>query len=743
MKMATSTKTNLVIVESAAKSKTIAKYLNSSKELKSFGKFQVVASYGHVRDLKKKELGIDVDRDFKPTYEVIQDKMKLVSELQEKTSNADQIFLAADPDREGESIAFHLKQVLKLKDYKRVTFTEITQKALEKAFSNTRKINDDLVDAQETRRFLDRLVGFKLSPLLWKTFTTGNTTTLSAGRVQSAVLHMMIEKEKSIQDFETSPYWSFQGDFQLDKEVLSESKLYSKGTIHKVDTDVKQAEAFMKKYISGKFSINNVKTKTSKQNPDLPYITSSLQQDAYSKLGMPLKRSMQLAQELYEAGYITYMRTDSYSMSDDFKALAQKYIVDKWGEDYYGGGVGGKKAKAVKGAQEAHECIRITNPEVLGDTIAKEMGKDQRELYELIWKRTLASLMKAATFDELEIYIVDEKMVGKDMHFLSSFKKVKFLGFLIVYGNNSKGTDFTKLITMLDKGTYKLQCSQVVARNTWTSPPQRFSESSMVKVLEAEGLGRPSTYSAILSKLTERKYILKSNIEGEKRDVTHLQYNPSSKVIKSLKDQTTVGDEKSKLVPTEIGIQVDKFLSQHFDYIVDKQFTAHMEGDLDRIAKGEVSKLDILNMFWGRFSVDINKVAGVKATKVVLKAESNELTVDGKKYIVRLAKYGPVIQYDDKKYINLKPYLTLVKKQYTDIDDNDIRFLLNMPRDLCEVDGVSVKLMYGPYGLYMKYADANVPLTKKAAYTIIKGEQLDKKDIVKMIEYKANKKQDK
>lgn len=728
--------TNLVIVESAAKSKTITKYLNSSKELKGLGKFVVVASFGHVRDLQKKDLGIDIEKNFTPRYVIIDDKQKLIDDLKRKAKEASTVYLASDPDREGEGIAQHLKDVLELKKYKRITFTEITQKALEKAIQNPRTIDQQLVDAQETRRILDRIVGFKLSPLLWKKYTTNSASTLSAGRVQSAVLHIIIQKETEIKEFDSTPYWNILANFVLslskDKTQLKDVKLYKGSTIHKIPK-IEDVVAFFSR-LSNKYTIQDIRTRLVKQSADLPFITSTLQQEAYSKLGMPLKRTMQLAQDLYEGGFITYMRTDSYNMSDDFKEHAKSFIEGTYG-DYYEGG--SKKKGHVKGAQEAHECIRVTDATqttITGD----KFSKDHKSLYDMIWKRSIAYLMKQCIYDELEIKITDSSF-AKDFSFQTSFRKVKFNGFMIVYGVENEVYDFSEILDKVRKGSYGLVCENMFSKNIWTSPPQRYNESSIVKVLETEGLGRPSTYSTIMSKLFERRYIIKADITGEKKDVVHVSYTPSTKKVTKQTDTTIIGSDKTKIIPTEIGYEIDKYLALNFDYIVDKNFTALMENDLDKIAEGQKDKLSVLNLFWKHFEEDLKKQGGIKEKKQVLQAKSNEVEINGIKYIVRIAKYGPVIQYDGNKYINLKPYLLLVRKQYTDIDENDISFLVNLPRVIAQYNNKPMNLVYGPYGLYIKYNNTNKSISKYLALKFIKGEQITEEDIQKVLDYQSKK----
>ncbi len=749
--------TNLVIVESKGKVASITKYLNSSKELKPLGKFIVMASFGHIYELKKPGLGVDIDNDFKPEYQLISEKKKIVDELIKKSKTVDNVYLASDRDDEGCQIANSIKDALKLKKYKRIVFTEITQKALENAVKNPGLIDEKQLAAQETRRILDRLVGFKLSPLLWKKFTTGKQSTLSAGRVQSAALHMIINKEDEINNFKLNSYWNISGNFKLtvakDKRELEDVKLYKGETIHKFLKSDDVINFFKKN--QNKFVISDVKSKISKQNADMPYITSSLQQDAYSKHGFALKRTMALAQSLYESGLITYMRTDSYNMSEDFKELAGKYIIQTYGENYYEEGGSKKKKTSVKGAQSAHECIRVTDPSVVN--IGDKFEKDAAKLYEMIWCRSIGYLMKPCIYDELEIRIMDKSFVKDlaDMSFITTYKKVKFNGFQIVYGVKNDNYNFGDYIESLKNGNYTLSADSLYSKNIWSAPPQRYNESSIVKALENEGIGRPSTYATIMTKLFERKYIIKGNIEGIKKDVEHYKFTPQSGKITKEKDTTMVGAEKTKLIPTDIGIQIDKYLETNFDYIVDKKFTAHMEEDLDRIAEGEKKKLDVLRVFWSRFHEDLDKQEGIKEKKVALKTESNEIDVDGQKYIVRIAKFGPVIQYikpgalskvnakgkeePTYTYIPLKGYLQLIKKGYTEIGEEDIRFLTSLPKELMKINGNSVNLNMGPFGLYLKYNGKNIPITKKFTYKIIKGEEYDNKEILDMIEYNANK----
>jgi DNA topoisomerase-1 len=736
---------NLVIVESPAKAKTIAKYLNGSKALRDMGKFIVMSSKGHIRDLKNRELSVDIEKDFEPHYEVLKDKVALVKELKEKAKQVDHVYLAADFDREGEAISEHIRATLGLKKYYRITFTEITQKALENAVKSPRQIDNDLVDAQETRRILDRLVGFKISPLLWKTYNA-NKIHLSAGRVQSAVLHILKEREQEIKSFTTGAYWYFQGNFTLtlanESHELEEVKLYDNDRVYKIDTNLQDVQNYIKQF-QNKFSIIDLKIRQMKQNADLPFITSTLQQEAYSKHGFPLKRTMALAQDLYEKGYITYMRTDSYNISEDFKEDAKTFVIQKYGEEYYEG-QNQKKSKKTKNAQEAHEAIRPTN---VHTTFIDELGftVDHKKLYEMIWKKTVGYFMKAALFDELEIKISDNGL-PKTAYFQASFKKTKFNGHLVLYGVQNDTYNFERYIDTIRKKNYGILCHIVTAKNTWANPPARFSEASIIKTLEAESIGRPSTFATILTKLFEKHYVMKSDIRGEDKKVTHLKYIPSTG-IKQESDTITIGHERSKLVPSDIGLEIDSFMENNFSYIIDKHFTATMEEDLDKIANGVVTRNDVLRSFWSTFGDDVNRIEmQKKSEKIKIENENLSYVVNGKEYIVRVAKYGPVVQYqigDVIKYIDIKSYLKYTNKSYTNITEDDVKFLINLPKKIASINGFDVMLTAGPYGLYFKYNEQNIKIPLKFIKKMLDPEMKDtitSAEYASIIAYKDTKK---
>lgn len=717
---------NLVIVESPAKAKTIAKYLNGNKNLRHLGKFVVMSSKGHIRDLKLRELSIDVDHDFKTDYEILKDKVELVKELKEKALQVNNVYLAADFDREGEAISQHLKVALGLKKYHRITFTEITSKALEQAILNPRKIDDNLVNAQETRRVLDRLVGFKISPLLWKRYNA-NKIHLSAGRVQSAVLHLIKEKEQEVKAFKTHPYWYFAGNFDLkignEVHKMTDVKLYDNDRVYKIDDEVEQVRKYLGR-IQDKFTITELKKRQIKQNADLPFITSTLQQEAYSKHGFPIKRTMALAQDLYEKGFITYMRTDSFNISEDFKQQAEQFIVEKYGVDYFEG-THHKKPKQTKNAQEAHEAIRPTNA-MLSKLEEQGLNVDHKKLYDLIWKRTIAYFMKAVIYEELEINIHDTGL-PKTAYFLASFKKVKFNGFMLLYGLQNEQYDFQKYMDIIKQKDYKIVCNSIEGHNTFTSPPARYNEASIIKTLEAESIGRPSTFTTILTKLFEKHYVLKSDVRGEDKNAVHLFLTPSTSKITEKTEVVTVGHERSKLVPSNIGVTIDEFMETNFHYIIDKGFTASMEDDLDKIANGEITRSNVLNNFWKTFGDDVKKIEEQKkAEKIKVQNQQLSYNIDGKEYIIRLTKYGPAIQYNNgtqDKYIDIKNYLKYLGKSYVDTSIDDVKFMLSLPIKYHKVDNIDLVLTAGPYGLYFKYNDENVKIPQKIIKKMLDPEQ--------------------
>jgi DNA topoisomerase-1 len=727
-------KHTLVLVESPAKAKIISKYLNSIPELKTkYGTFSVMATFGHIRDLKRKELSVTIEKSFEPKYAPIEEKKKVIDDLNKNIKKSDMILLASDSDLEGHAIAWHIQQHFKLKNYKRIVFNEITKPALKTAVLNAGNIDMNAVNAQQARRVLDRLVGFKLSPVLWKYYkTNAGAGGLSAGRVQSAVLKIIIDKEKDIEEFKSTSYWTIEGDFSHD---ITEAKLYKSGTIFKEENSSEVIKLLKK--LETDFKITECATKLLKVKPDNPFITSTLQQEAYNKLGFSIKYTMKIAQELYENGHITYMRTDSFNISVD----ALKNIVNKIREKYGNTYLDEKNtiAKNKNNAQGAHECIRPTD--INSESI--KMSKDHINLYEMIWKRTISYKMKPAIYEELSVKLVDKYLKKiDDMHFLGKFKKIDFEGFLIVYGQKKDDKDLKAKISELK--TAKISCKKVTAHNTWKSPPARYNESSIIKTLDNEGIGRPSTYATIISKLFDKNYATKQDVPGETKKTIHYTWNPAKKDFKENKDIVQLGKERGKIVPTNVGKGINEFLSNNFDYIIDKEFTAEMEKELDKISDGEKTYISTMNDFWQEFSKHLSKVNNVEVQqKTNLKNESMNFTYNGMDYNVKLSRYGPVVQYEDKqgdtKYKDLKNYLKLKGIGYTDVTEDDLAFITNIPYNY----GNGFELRSGMYGYYIK---KNGKENYKLPYKFIdKGNpekmfKISKKDLEEITSYKKTEK---
>jgi DNA topoisomerase I len=705
--------TNLLIVESPSKIKTIQKYLTSISQHLGLGEFVIVASYGHFRDLDKKTLSINTNT-FEPKYSTMPDKQKLVKDLVLKANKASCIWLASDLDREGEAIAWHVKSVLGLKEsqYKRITFNEITKSALESALMHPRKIDMNMVDAQKGRRLVDRIVGYKLTELLWKVFKSSSL--LSAGRVQSAVLHIILEKEKAICSFIPTSYWHVHGDFALRQTAtgtsldMLDAKLYSiddnKVVKFNSAADIK---AFMTRVTPDGYTLHHVALSKATTRPDRPYITSTLQQDAYQKCGMGIQRTMKIAQDLYEAGLITYMRTDSYHLSEDFMGKLGAFIKETYGVPYFHPHTTSKKAK---NSQEAHEAIRPTR---LGDYPLTKMTKEHQKLYAMIWRRTVASQMAAAEYEELHIDVACT--FAPKYFFRGKWRQLVFDGFLKIYTDDAdednrspRRLDLARLLKQLDAGGKKhiaATAKLVRAVNTWAVPPSRFNESSLVKKMDTDGIGRPSTYGTILKKLFDKHYVEKRDIEGGLRQYVHYEWSATKGRVKEISEEKPWFNERSVVIPTAIGQQVDAFLSQAFPLMVNVDFTAALEADLDRIASGETPYLASMKTFYARFMESLSKVAlpGRGDKKTLQQATVEPITVNGVEYIVRGARYGPVIEYKDtpnankSSYINLSPFLKATKKGMEDITEEDVKFLTSLPVTLTK----EVSIKYGSYGLYI------------------------------------------
>ncbi|ARV12455.1 type I DNA topoisomerase [Gilvibacter sp. SZ-19] len=673
---------NLVIVESPAKAKTIEKFLGKE--------YKVASSFGHIVDLPSKELGVDVEGDFKPKYVVPSDKKKLVKELKEMAAKAEMVWLASDEDREGEAIAWHLFESLGLTEdkTKRIVFHEITKSAILKAIANPRSIDYNLVNAQQARRVLDRLVGYEISPVLWRKVKGG----LSAGRVQSVSVRLIVEREREIMDF--TPVASYRVDAMFETE---EGKSFKAKLPQNFDSSA-EANSFLEKNLNADFSIASLTKKPAKKSPAAPFTTSTLQQEASRKLYFSVSKTMTLAQRLYEAGLITYMRTDSVNLSDEAKAAAKEEITKSYGEEY--SKPRNYKGKA-KGAQEAHEAIRPTDM----SRHAVDIDRDQARLYELIWKRTIASQMSDAKLERTQVKI--EANTHKEL-FTANGEMIKFDGFLKVYleGIDDDEEEQDGMLPSLAEGD-PLKNKYITATERFTRPPYRYTEASLVKKLEELGIGRPSTYAPTISTIQNRNYVEKGTVDGSERKYEQLTLKNGKISAKELTEM--VGSDKGKLVPTDIGMIVNDFLVDHFDNIVDYNFTAKVEEDFDQIADGDEKWTEMMRDFYHSFHPQVKDVAENA------ERESGERILgthpeSGKTVLVRLGKFGPMAQIgapddEEKQFASLTP-----EQQLTTITLEEALDLFKLPRDLGEYEGEAIEVNNGRYGPYVRFGKKFISL---------------------------------
>ena len=683
---------NLVIVESPAKAKTIEKFLGKEYTVKS--------SFGHIRDLSKKELGIDISNNFEPHYEIPADKKKVVGELDKLAKSAKTVWLASDEDREGEAIAWHLAQVLGLdpKTTKRIVFHEITKNAILHAVENPRSINMDLVNAQQARRVLDRLVGFELSPVLWRKVKPP----LSAGRVQSVAVRLIVEREREIIAFESKDYYRVVADFEI-AGANGKSGAF-RAELNKRFATEQEAEAFLGKCKDARFTVLNVEQKPSKKNPPAPFTTSTLQQEAGRKLGMSVSQTMAVAQRLYEAGYITYMRTDSVNLSNQALAAAKEEVTALFGAEY--SEVRNFKTKS-KGAQEAHEAIR---PSYMNHRTI-EGGPQEKRLYELIWKRTVASQMASA---QTERTVVDIAVSGAAEQFVATGEVVKFDGFLRLYSESVEdetGEGEEALLPPMKKGD-EPTAQTITALQRFTQSPPRYSEASLVKRLEELGIGRPSTYAPTISTIITRGYVIKESRDGEKRGYTQLTLSKGKIARKTLTE--TVGKEKNKLSPTDIGMIVTDFLDAQFAAVMDYNFTASVEKEFDEIAMGEKSWPEMIRSFYDEFH---SKVDEALESKPVKSSQMHELGVDpksGKPVFVKIGRFGPVAQIGGAEGDEEKPRFASLKKGQliATITLDEALALFDLPRKLGEFEDKEVVIGVGRFGPYARHDGKFVSLAK-------------------------------
>ncbi|MFN3753446.1 type I DNA topoisomerase [Flavobacterium sp.] len=675
---------NLVIVESPAKAKTIEKFLGSD--------YQVESSYGHIADLPSKEIGVDVLNGFKPKYEVSSDKKALVTKLKGLAKNAEMVWLASDEDREGEAISWHLAEELKLdkNKTKRIVFHEITKTAIQKAIENPRGIDYNLVNAQQARRVLDRLVGYELSPVLWKKVKGG----LSAGRVQSVSVRLIVEREREIQEFKAVASYSVTAEF------INEAGKVVKAKLPKNFATKKEAEDFLQKNIGSTYKVADLETKPTKKSPAAPFTTSTLQQEAARKLYLPVGITMQIAQRLYEAGLITYMRTDSVNLSQEAQAAAQAEITSYYGAEFSKPRNFNTKSK---GAQEAHEAIRPTD--MSRHTVNVE--RDQARLYELIWKRTLASQMSDA---ELERTNVKIEANNHSEVFQATGEVIKFEGFLKVYleGSDDDDEEQEGMLPAL-KVNEKLANNNITATERYTRPASRYTEASLVKKLEELGIGRPSTYAPTISTIINRNYVEKGNLDGVERKYVQLTLKDSKVDEKILKENT--GSDKGKLVPTDIGTIVNDFLVKNFAAILDYNFTAKVEQDFDEIAEGNIDWAKMMQDFYNKFHpnvVEVEKNADRESGERILGTDPKT----GKPVSVRLGKFGPMAQIGDAEDEE-KQFASLRQEQ--NIGNITLEEALNLfllPKNLGEYKGEEVEVSNGRFGPYVRFGKQFISLPR-------------------------------
>ena len=679
---------NLVIVESPAKAKTIEKFLGKD--------YKVESSFGHISDLPSKELGVDVDGDFEPKYRVSSDKRDVVKKLKQLAKKAEMVWLASDEDREGEAIAWHLAEALGLgKDKtKRIVFHEITKSAITKAIENPRDINYNLVDAQQARRVLDRIVGYELSPVLWRKVKGG----LSAGRVQSVSVRLIVEREREIQNFEAK------SSYRIDAEFATSNGKLLKAKLPKNFSSEKEALDFLNDNIAATYQVADLQKKPAKKSPAAPFTTSTLQQEASRKLGFSVSRTMSNAQRLYEAGLITYMRTDSVNLSDEARKGAEKEIISAYGTEY--SNPRNYKGKS-KGAQEAHEAIRPTN--FANHSVNVE--RDQSRLYDLIWKRAIASQMSEAKLERTNLRIKVNSANKIAEQFVASGEVITFDGFLKVYleGTDDEDTEQEGILPYLEVGD-QLQEHYISATERFTRPPSRYTEASLVKQLEELGIGRPSTYAPTISTIQNRKYIEKGSHEGDERAYQKMILQNGSVKTKHLSEK--VGSNKGKLIPTDTGMIVTDFLVNHFENILDYNFTARVEESFDDIAEGKENWKAMMKDFYKGFHPqveDVQENAERESGERILGTDPES----GRQVSVRLGKFGPMVQIgtvedeDKPKFASLSP-----DQQLSSITFEEAMSLFQLPKSLGHYKDDEVEVNNGRFGPYVRFGKKFVSLPK-------------------------------
>lgn len=716
---------NLVIVESPAKAKTIEKFLGKD--------YKVMSSYGHIRDLKTKEFSIDIEHDYAPQYVIPADKKKLVSELKSEAKSAEQVWLASDEDREGEAISWHLYEVLGLKpeNTKRIVFHEITKNAILHAIETPRDININLVNAQQARRVLDRIVGFELSPILWRKVKPA----LSAGRVQSVAVRLIVEREREINEFVSEAAFRVIANF-----ILPDGTTVLKAELNRRLKDKKEVEAFLESCKNASFTIDDITTKPVKKSPAPPFTTSTLQQEAARKLGYSVSQTMMIAQRLYESGLITYMRTDSVNLSDLALGTAKEAIFETYGEKYYKFRQYHTKSK---GAQEAHEAIRPTYI----SNVEAGSSSQEKKLYELIRKRTIACQMADA---ELERTTISVGISGQTERFVAVGEVISFEGFLQVYmESNDDDTEKEQENGLLPpvKLHETLSLKDIVATERFTQRPPRYTEASLVRRLEELGIGRPSTYAPTIQTIQNREYVVKGDKEGVERAYTVVSLSKGK--IEEAEKTETVGADRNKLMPTDIGTVVNDFLMEYFPDVLDYNFTASVEKEFDSVAEGELVWTKAIDKFYKIFHPIVEATAAVKTEH---KVGERELGIDpksGNPVFVKIGRYGPVVQigaaHADDKEAAKPQFASLMKGQSIDtITLEEALKLFDLPRTVGEYEGKVMVAAVGRFGPFIRHdgkfvsipKDLNpLTITAEEAIALIEGKRVkDEQRFIKKFE---------
>ncbi len=678
---------NLVIVESPAKAKTIEKFLGKD--------YKVMSSYGHIRDLKKKSFSIDIDNGFKPVYEIPDDKKQLVSELKKAAADAQTVWLASDEDREGEAIAWHLYEVLGLKpeNTRRIVFHEITKNAILNAIANPRSIDINRVDAQQARRVLDRIVGFELSPVLWKKIKPA----LSAGRVQSVAVRLIVEREEEIKNFVSEPFFRINANFSVDGTHQLKSELSRRLP------DIASAKAFLEDCAATTFSVSDINVRPLKKSPAPPFTTSTLQQEASRKLGFTVSQTMMVAQRLYEAGHITYMRTDSVNLSNEAIASISEEINNNIGSEYL-------KVRRYhtnsKGAQEAHEAIRPTY--ISHSSI--EGNSQEKRLYSLIWKRTIASQMADA---EVEKTTIDISPAARNEHFTATGEIIRFDGFLRVYIESPDDEEAEEGMLTLPAVAIgqTLTPEEITATERFTQQPPRYTEASLVKKMEELGIGRPSTYAPTISTIQQREYVEKGEKEGIKRTFDTITLKKGR--ITEKKKTETVGSEKGKLIPTDIGTVVNTFLTEFFPDILDYNFTARVEEKFDDIAEGKLPWDKEMDDFYKLFHPEVDKALNIKLEHKVGERILGKDPATGEQVSVKIGRFGPLVQIGTGDGDNKPRFASLLKGQsVSTITLDEALSLFDFPRTIGEYEDAEVVVAIGRFGPYVRHQGKFISIPK-------------------------------